>query len=317
MHRSHRSLPATFAIALACASCAASAAGGPDAEQRQLAEKLDPYVDCLNEHGNWTIGSRDRYLSWVKSAEKGPTGREIVVYGLYELRDSADCAKGIAASAGLPPDLPELEANATAFADALAHARQVTDEAHDYYDLEDYKDDDMARGKAMHAGIMQAFERFADANARLHEQVVAAKNELAAQELLRLRDDPARLREYEARRVLFVARELVDLGAVREDELDLPAYEAKLTEYDASYREAVAGAKEKGGGEPVDSMVLDKARDFLKSAKDYLRRARGGFEYEDHEAIFLDNNPEMIEGHPAKLVAAYNELVDWSNRRMR
>lgn len=312
----HSTLAASLsALALlALVSSPLHAQAGPGTA-RQLAAKLDPYVDCLNEHGNWTNGSRDRYLSWVKSAEKGPTGREMVVYGLYQLRDSARCAAGVARASALPPDMPELEAKAAAFTQALANAKRVTDEAHDYYDMEDYKDDSMKRGKAMHAGVMQAFASFAEANDRLHAQVVAEKNELARADLERLRADPAHERDYLAGMMLFTAREVADLGAVRADDLDLPAYEAKLSEYDASYR-AAAGLKPGAGSEPIPSIVMDAARDFLKSAKDYLRRARGGFRYEDHESIFLENNPEMIEGHPAKLIADYNKLVGWANSRM-
>ena len=58
------------------------------AADQGMLQKLAGYIDCINDHSNWVTKSRKRYFSWLKSPEKGPTGKEEIVYGLYTLQDN-------------------------------------------------------------------------------------------------------------------------------------------------------------------------------------------------------------------------------------
>ena len=163
----------------------ASSAASPD-DDAALGAKLDPYIECMNRHSEMAFKSRDRYLSWVKSAKEGPTGRESVVYGLYPLYDPADCFKAIEAAAAKSPDVPALEAAASRYAGALGALKRVVDEAHDYYDLEDYRDDGFAKGRQMHAGLMQAWAAFETASDALDREVATLKQGLVERGVVRL-----------------------------------------------------------------------------------------------------------------------------------
>ncbi|HET7844219.1 MAG TPA: YiiG family protein [Xanthomonadales bacterium] len=311
--------PLVFLLGLgasAFASAAEVAAPSLD-DDATLGAKLDAYIECSNRHSNMAFNSRDRYLSWIRSAEQGPTGREDIVYGLYTLYDPADCYEAIEKAAAQPPDLPKLEQAAAQYAGALRHLKRVTDEAHDYYDLEDYRDDGFAKGKQMHAGLMQAFAAFETASDALTANVDEYKDGLVERDLARLKADPDHQRDYAARLLLFRARQMVDLGAVAQDSLDVDAFQASVSAYEEAYRNATKYENAVGGEEELPSTVLSSARELLKTGKALVRRARDGFRYDAGEQMFLDSSPEMVEGHPAKLVKEFNQLVDWSNSMLR
>jgi hypothetical protein len=282
-----------------------------------LGAKLNGYIECSNRHSNRALQSRNRYLSWLRSAEQGPTGREDIVYGLYTLYDPADCVAAIAAAAAQAPDLPPVEEAAARYAAALRELKRVTDEANDYYELEDYRDDGFAKGKQMHAVLMQAFAEFEAASDALTDGVAGLKRGLIERELARLREDPARQRDYAAELLLFRAREMVDIGAVRQDELDLEAFQASVAAYEEAYRIAMKYENDVGAEKALPSTVLSTARELLKTGKAYVRRARDGFRYDSGEQMFLEDSPEMVEGHPAQLVQEFNQLIDWSNSMLR
>ena len=84
-----------------------------------LGAKLNAYIECSNRHSNMALKSRNRYLSWLRSSEQGPTGRESIVYGLYSLYDPADCYTAIATASYA------IKLRAQAQAAQAADARQV------------------------------------------------------------------------------------------------------------------------------------------------------------------------------------------------
>ena len=76
-----------------------------------------------------------------------------------------------------------LEQAATRYADALRGLKRVTDEANDYYEMEDYRDDGFARGKQLHPGLMQAWGEFEVASDALTAEVTALKQGLIERDL--------------------------------------------------------------------------------------------------------------------------------------
>ena len=98
--------------------------GGPKTEDDHLAEKLDPYIQCINDFSRRIHDTADRYLSWV-NPETGVTGSEKNVYGLYELSDPQTCVDGVKTAVGVGPKDPDLESAGQAFADAVVAARAV------------------------------------------------------------------------------------------------------------------------------------------------------------------------------------------------
>lgn len=285
---------------------------------RQMETKLAGYVSCINEHSNWVLQSRERYFSWLESAQKGPTGREDIVYGLYELRDPATCARQIAAAAALPPDDAELEQAASGYLDALQAASGVVAEAHTYYELENWKDDGMRRGQAMHPQLVAAFAAFAGANDRLYTAVIALKDAAAERQLAQLAADPARRAEYLAERLLFDAKRMLDRAdGIGEKDFDRDAFGASVQRYEQAWT-GYAAFRKAHPDHALDlirsSTVSSAAFELLKGAKTTQRREREGFRFDEGERMLIEANaPQMVDGHPAKLVDQYNTLITWSN----
>ena len=134
------------------------------------AEKLNAYVGCINRLSERSYESRKRYFMGGKT---GPTGKERIIYGTYTIYDTSDCRKSVEKANALEPRDAELEAAASAYADAVSKLEPLLKEADDYYAQENYKDDKMAKGKAMHPRLVAAWDAFASADKELRDGVEA------------------------------------------------------------------------------------------------------------------------------------------------
>jgi hypothetical protein len=286
-----------------------------------LAQKISAYIDCINRHSNWTLGSRERYLDWVKDAKRGPSGREKVIYGLYPLYDVSSCREGIEKAAGVPPPAPEIEQSAAAWVEAFTALNTIVTEANSYYELENYKDDKMAKGRVMHPQLMEAFARFDEANDALYGRVVATQDGLAERRLQRLAADPARKAEFLLATLNDRAKRVVRLmKAAGTKSFDRDGYAAAVSEFEKTYFEADAYGKGESdkSQNAFDSIMMMTALDFLKSAKSLMRRERGGFRFSAGERMFIEGGSgEMVEGHPKHVIDRYNRFIQASNRSSR
>jgi hypothetical protein len=141
-------------------------------------EKINAYVGCINRLSERSYDSRARYFSWV--GKNGPTGKERIIYGTYTIHDTADCRKNVEKANALEPRDAELEAAALAYAEAVAKLEPLLKEADDYYSQQDYKDDRMAKGKALHPRLVAAWDAFASADKALRRGVEAINDRRAA-----------------------------------------------------------------------------------------------------------------------------------------
>lgn len=310
-----RTVRSGVAIALLVVSSFAARAQDTDAA---MAAKLAGYISCINEHSNWVQKSRDRYFSWLKKPESGPTGREDIVYGLYELRDPATCRKEIARAASLPPEDAALEQAASDYLTALDAAWAVVGEANPYYELENWKDDGMRQGKAMHPRLVAAFAGFDGANDRLYGFVIALKDAATERQLTQLASDASRRADYVSERLLFDAKRMLDrTHGIGEKGFDRTVFAEAVQRYESAWNEysAFRKANPKHPSDMIGSSTVSSAAfELLKVAKTTLRRERDGFRFDEGERMLIEANaPQMVDGHPAKLVEQYNSLVTWSN----
>src|SRR3982751_6738378 len=82
-----------------------------------LDEKTQLYISkCFNKYANSVMDSYQRYTSWLKDPDKGPTGKESLVYGLYEIHgDGGDCASAVIEANAMEPHLADAEQAADDF----------------------------------------------------------------------------------------------------------------------------------------------------------------------------------------------------------
>jgi hypothetical protein len=292
----------------------AEPAKDPEAERdAHIAGKLGNYIDCLNSLSRSAFSSRERYLSWAP--KNGVTGKERLVYGLYQLSDPKPCFKSIADAKLKSPALPEIEQAAARYEAAFSALNAQVQKAYPYYDQNDYKDDAFANAKALHGPLLQAFDDFEQAHGALDKLIEALNDEVGARELTRVSKDPARQLEYRGRKLVAEAKKIVHASHVNTlQELDGTAYTLKIESLSAAISELetyLAAHAEEADRAQGEDRVLAHAKDLQKAAKELARRKR---ENKDFNKEFMSRNaPQMVEGHPAQVIEKFNNFIRTSN----
>jgi hypothetical protein len=306
---------ATITLALGPAAAQQDRPASPaNPAAAQLTQKLNAYVGCINRLSARSFESRERYFSWV--GKNGPTGKERIVYGTYTIYDTADCKKDVASANAMEPHDAELEAAANAYVTAVTALEPLLKEADDYYSQENYKDDKMARGKAMHPRLVAAWDAFAGANKALRAGVEAINDKRAAEQLAAIEASEGRKSRYYVEALMIQAKRL--LRAQQADKPDLDAITRALSDYEATVK-AAEEASGKDGDVKLGSFFMGSAKSFLTTAKQLMRRVRDKVPYSSGDKMMMSNAGAgwMVEGSPARLMRDYNQLVDGYNRGAR
>ncbi len=301
-------LAAVFLIAPLAANPAA-------AETSPEVQKINAYVGCLNRLSARAYQSRSRYFSWV--GKKGPTGHERIIYGTYTIYDTADCSKKVSQANFLEPHDAALEAAASAYVEAVSALAPLLKEADDYYSAEDYKDDRMAKGKALHPRLVAAWDAFAKADKALRGEVEAINDKRALERLAEIEKSEGRKARYAVEALMIKAKRV--LRAEGADKPDLGVITKALADYEAAVKDAEQFA---GNGftdrTKIGSMFVSNAKSYLVTAKQLMRRLRDHVPYSQGDRMMLQSGGGwMVEGSPPRLSRDYNQLVDAYNRGAR
>lgn len=206
------------------------------AASRAVVSKLNAYVQLLNR----TLRASEslaRYASWV-DMRTGPTGRERVVYGLYSLYDVRGEIEKARAAVAAAPAMPELDAQIGPYIAAYEALAPIVRQAEAYYDRQDYRDDKMAEGKALHARLAPAGQAFLAERAKLEALFAREKERSDAAELALVERLEGRKARWHAMNVLIRARPvLAVLPSEAKPVVDMPAFDAAVSSYAAAVRE--------------------------------------------------------------------------------
>jgi hypothetical protein len=297
---------------LIVAGTAVLAAESTAAQTPSLTEKLNAYVGCINRLSARAYESRKRYFSWVRG-RNGPTGKERIVYGTYTIYDTAGCRQGVAKANALEPRDAELEAAASAYAEAVAALEPLLKEADNYYSQQDYKDDRMAKGKALHPRLVAAWDAFARADQALRAGVEAINDRRALERLAEIEKGEGRKARYHVEALMIHAKRVLRANDAARP--DLAAITAALNEYEAIVR---AAEQLPAGDGRIGSIFIGNAKSFLVTAKQLMRRIRDKVPYSSGDRMMLNaGSGWMVEGSPPRLLRDYNQLVDSYNRGAR
>jgi hypothetical protein len=286
---------------------AASAQTSPEVQ------KLNAYVGCINRLSERSYSSRERYFSWA--AKNGPTGKERIIYGTYTIYDTSDCKKNVEKVKDLEPHDAELEAAAAAYADAVGTLEPLLKETDDYYTQENYKDDKMAKGKALHPRLVAAWDAFETADQKLRSGVETFNDKRALEKLAAIEKSDGKKASYYVEAMMIQAKRV--LRAENSDKPDMAAITQSLDEYEAT----VNASAEFVGSSALDkskigSMFMSGAKTFLTSAKQLMRRIRDKTPYSSGDKMMLNAQGSgwMVEGSPPRLLRDYNQLIEGYNR---
>jgi uncharacterized protein DUF3829 len=282
-------------------------AGRAAAQTSPLVEKINAYVGCINRLSERSYQSRERYFSWA--AKSGPTGKERIIYGTYTIYDTSDCKKNVAKANGLEPHDAALEAAATAYADAVGALAPLLKEADDYYSQENYKDDHMAKGRALHPQLVAAWDAFARADKELRGGVEALNDRRSLEKLAAIERSDGRKTRYYVEAMMITAKHV--MRAEQADKPDLNLIKQTLDEYEETVK-----AAETADGPKIGSIFMSSAKSFLVTAKQLMRRIRDHVPYSQGDKMMLSSPGAgwMVEGSPQRLLRDYNQMVDGYNR---
>ncbi|MEZ5845047.1 MAG: YiiG family protein [Hyphomicrobiaceae bacterium] len=283
------------------------------AEPHGMTAKLAAYVACVNRLSERAHDSRRRYFSWV--GKKGPTGRERIKYGLYTIYDTSDCANGVERANASEPRDEALEAAATAYVAAVTALEPLLKEANDYYTQENWKDDRMAKGKALHPRLVAAWNAFAGADETLRLALDVMQEKASEERLAALAATDGKSARYRVEAVMLTAKRL--LRHLTPARPDMARIGPALAAYEAEVREAEAlGAADRARG--IGTSFVSAAKSYLVSAKQLMRRIRDKVPYSRGDRMILNSGGGwMVEGSPARVVRDYNGLVGSYNRGSR
>ena len=282
-----------------------------------LDEKLEIYIDCYNRLDERAHSSIQRYASWVKDMKVGPTGKERVVYGLYEVGPEQkinECRTQFGSAAAMSPSLP-LDAAAKEYIDALGKLFVVVAEANTYYDRENYKDDQFAKAKEMHPRLREAMEAFASGSDKMSTAIEAENDKRLEAKMQRLEKEDGRKLPYLHMATMHEAKLLLRLISKETFPADEAA--ARLAAYEKIADELAAVVKAQTHDPAAFNLdrFIDATENFRKAAKERVRRVRDQVPYSTGERAILNAGSDwMVEGSPGKVLKTYNELVDRSNQ---
>jgi hypothetical protein len=303
----------SLVLALGIAALELLAANAASAQALLPSEKLNAYVGCINRLSGRAFDSRTRYFSWV--GKNGPTGNERIIYGTYTIYDTTDCRKNVEKANGLEPRDATLEAAASAYAEAATNLEPLLKEADDYYTQQNYKDDKMAKGKAMHPRLVAAWDAFANADKALRNGVEAINDRRAVERLAEIERSEGRKVRYHIEALMIQAKRV--LRAEDVEKPDLAAITQAIDDYESIVKatEQISGAD---GNPKIGSIFISSAKSYLTTAKQLMRRLRDKVPYSTGDKMMLNaGSGWMIEGSPPRLLRDYNQLVDGYNRGAR
>ncbi len=241
--------------------------------------------------------SRTRYFSWV--SKNGPTGKERIIYGTYTIYDTSDCRKAVERANVIEPRDAALEAAATAYVEAVARLEPLLKEADDYYSQENYRDDRMAKGRALHPRLVAAWDAFANADKALGSGVEAINDKGAAERLAEIESKEGRKARYHVLALMIHAKRL--LRTEKAEKPDISAITQALGEYEATVKalEALPADEAK-----TSSSFIGEAKSYLTTSKQLMRRIRDKTPYSQGDRMMLNaGGGWMVEGSPAPPVA--------------
>lgn len=263
----------------------------PDATNAAIA-KTNAYVEFLNRALR-ASDSLQRYASWV-DMKKGPSGKEMSVYGLYPLYDVRSEIDAVQQSAKAEPKMPELDAAMLAYVDAYQQIAPVIDRASKYYEREDYKTDAMAGAKTFHQQIAALAPAYWQTRHDADAAFAREKQTLNAAALAAIEKADGRNAAWQVRNVMNLAETVANLLPNGDKPVvDMPAFKSALDGYaDAvttfdDFALAHPGAFVQFEGQPAP--LLAKLRDFyakLVKAKGDARKGAG----RDLDSIVSDYN---------------------------
>ncbi len=160
----------------------------------------------------------------------------------------------------MEPRDAELEAAASAYVEAVTTLEPLLKEADDYYEQEDYKDDKMAKGKALHPKLMAAWDAFEKSDKALALRHRNHQRPARAGAACGDRAEGSKKARYHVESLMIQAKRV--LRAEDTAKPDVAAITQALNDYEESVK-AVEQFAAGGSDGKVGSFFISNAKSFL------------------------------------------------------
>ncbi|WP_407657927.1 MULTISPECIES: YiiG family protein [Limnobaculum] len=284
-----------------------------------MQEKMNAYIECYNALDGSIHDSISRYTSWVKNFEKGPTGKESVVYGLYEIHQNStnSCKNNITAALAIKPELKPMDEIAANYLAAAETVSAEINELNRYYDQEDYKDDNFAKGKEHNSKLVAAYKAFEPASKAFSQSISKINNERQQARLDKMEKEEGKSLNYYSLGIMLDAQTIN--GMIEEESFETEKPLALVSELQSKIENARPLIEEQKKANNMSYMsyesLLRQADSYAKAAKERIRRVRDKEPYSTGEKMNLGTSGEwMVNGSVGKLIKEYNSLVGDYNR---
>lgn len=296
---------------------AIAAAAAPSPEEVAMNAKLEPFIDCINGVDSaW----RERYPQYTQAygvfLKGGPApsilGRFYLTMAGDRYAGAKTCLHALEQAVDATPADATLDAAGRVYVNTLSDLLPRVMAIDEYYQQQDYRDDNKARGRTLHAEIVPLFDTLFAASDDMRD-VISARNLARQRKAL---DEMARVSGqdiwWHSENIMLQARVAVD-GIEREMAAEAPSREA-LQALETTYTEAYDAAKAYGDAHR-ESLVKNTGLDPFWYA------------LERHATTLLGNIKTVrrnVAEKPSKVsprdlesvITAFNGLVEEYNRRI-
>ncbi|MDY0001309.1 MAG: DUF3829 domain-containing protein [Polyangia bacterium] len=286
----------------------------PEEEKdRQLSMKLQPYIKMTNQFTGRVYDSRNRYASWLKDFEKGPTCKERHVYGLYTISEVEGALKEVEKVQGSEPKLQDLEEGAVKYTSGLKKLFPLLKKADRYYQQGDYKEDGCKQAKELHPELVAAWKEFEEGDKLLGKAIEKYNTGLHYRLLDRIGKQFGKTSDrYYHKKVTLDARALLMLLRFESREKE-PNHEKIATEVKA-FDTLVQEMEENTKGKSSLSWFQSSSNAYVQAAKEMMRHMKEGKKFSRTEQNWIARGSGwMVRGSYDAVLKKFNDLIDKSN----
>lgn len=178
-------------------------------DDERLVEKLNLYVECTNRSTERIYDSWKRYVEYVDEKVGTPRSKSNKPF-LYKIDTEIEpCKKAVDEGPGLQPPLPEIEKAMADYYTAAAEFAAHTKTLDAYYEGEDFKDDNWAKGKEVAPKFLAAYTAFDKASGELSRLVDVKKDEADAKMLVLIESREGKKIHWHSENVIIAAKGFV------------------------------------------------------------------------------------------------------------
>lgn len=281
--------------------------------------KYNKYIDFGNRFDSQANDSYQRYFKWA-DIEKGPKNAKRVG-GVSTLPEAS--LKDLKTALGLEEDIEGVDGLMKVVYDKAVVLYNVFEDADGYYDKEDYKDDDFAKGEELHKQIVAAYDGYFTAYSAMYKEFAVLQDELFKFDAAKFKEENLLLK-YNLMMSLHFSENILDvigdLDAQELKKMDMAKFDAEMTEFRTHFDALDKLAKDKSNitKEYGDSSIkghyissfIKKGNDFIVQTRKLKERIeKNNFNYGSiHPNIPASGSPHKLNEIYSKMVGEYNSL---------